>query len=170
MMECENEKKQEEKEKEQQSPTKDIKPALKTHRRTQPVISATSYLPIFTVPLPPAKENDSDSNGACPICLNSLANPTACQTGYVFCYVCVFHWLNGEHQRQLDFMNGESAGAAWEEDGYEDGEEANGDDEGGSGSQKEESRHGKWESGKGRCPVTGRRVLSGTEGLRRVLI
>lgn len=163
-------KKQEEKEKEQQSPTKDIKPALKTHRRTQPVISATSYLPIFTVPLPPAKENDSDSNGACPICLNSLANPTACQTGYVFCYVCVFHWLNGEHQRQLDFMNGESAGAAWEEDGYEDGEEANGDDEGGSGSQKEESRHGKWESGKGRCPVTGRRVLSGTEGLRRVLI
>lgn len=67
-------------------------------------------------------------------------------------------------------MNGESSDAAWEEDGYEDGEGADGDDEGGSGSQKEKSRHGKWESGKGRCPVTGRRVLSGTEGLRRVLI
>ncbi|KAI0972648.1 putative peroxisome biosynthesis protein (PAS10/Peroxin-12) [Xylaria arbuscula] len=29
---------------------------------------------------------------------------------------------------------------------------------------------GKWESGKGRCAVTGRRVLGGTEGLRRIII
>lgn len=31
-------------------------------------------------------------------------------------------------------------------------------------------REGKWESGQGRCAVTGRRVLGGTEGLRRVII
>ncbi|KAL2076033.1 hypothetical protein VTL71DRAFT_976 [Oculimacula yallundae] len=31
-------------------------------------------------------------------------------------------------------------------------------------------REGKWEDGKGRCAVTGRRVLGGTEGLRRVMI
>ncbi|SPN97681.1 related to peroxisome assembly protein PAS10 [Cephalotrichum gorgonifer] len=31
-------------------------------------------------------------------------------------------------------------------------------------------RVGKWESGKGRCAVTGRRVLGGTEGLRRIMI
>lgn len=31
-------------------------------------------------------------------------------------------------------------------------------------------REGRWESGEGRCPVTGRRVLGGTEGLRRVMI
>jgi peroxin-12 len=31
-------------------------------------------------------------------------------------------------------------------------------------------REGKWESGKGRCAVTGRRVLGGTEGLRRVMV
>ncbi|KAL2106877.1 hypothetical protein VUR80DRAFT_6091 [Thermomyces stellatus] len=31
-------------------------------------------------------------------------------------------------------------------------------------------REGKWESGKGRCAVTGRRVLGGTEGLRRIMI
>ncbi|GIJ98034.1 ubiquitin-protein ligase peroxin 12 [Aspergillus viridinutans] len=146
--------------------SKDLKSALKSpRRRMEPPISANSYLPIFTVPLPPA---GSDSASACPICLNTLANPTACQTGYVFCYVCIFHWLNGEHQRQLDFMNGESAGAAWEdenedsEDGAKDKEEAPED--------KKVSREGKWESGKGRCPVTGRRVLGGTEGLRRVLI
>ncbi|KAK3390521.1 Pex12 amino terminal region-domain-containing protein [Podospora didyma] len=29
---------------------------------------------------------------------------------------------------------------------------------------------GKWESGEGRCAVTGRRVLAGTEGLRRIMV
>lgn len=31
-------------------------------------------------------------------------------------------------------------------------------------------REGKWESGHGRCAVTGRRVLGGTDGLRRIMI
>ncbi|ODA76354.1 hypothetical protein RJ55_08200 [Drechmeria coniospora] len=31
-------------------------------------------------------------------------------------------------------------------------------------------RAGKWESGQGRCAVTGKRVLGGTEGLRRIMI
>ncbi|KAJ5098084.1 Peroxisome assembly protein 12 [Penicillium argentinense] len=152
-------------EKEKKSASGDLKSALKSSRRHQPPISATSYLPIFTVPLPPA---DSSSANMCPVCLNTLTNPTACQTGYVFCYVCIFHWLNGEHQRQLDFMNGEGAGAPWEEEITGDEENVKQDDhEQEPGSRK---RGGKWESGKGRCPVTGRRVLGGTEGLRRVLI
>ncbi|PWY87524.1 hypothetical protein BO70DRAFT_385808 [Aspergillus heteromorphus CBS 117.55] len=141
--------------------------------RIRPPISATSYLPIFTVPLPPP---DSDVAASCPVCLNGLTNPTACQTGYVYCYVCIFHWLNGEHQRQLDFMDGEGAGAAWED--YDEGLEGENEDEGERGREagaegeqkKSRSRRGKWESGKGRCPVTGRRVLGGTEGLRRVLV
>lgn len=33
-----------------------------------------------------------------------------------------------------------------------------------------EERVGKWESGQGRCAVTGKRVLGGTEGLRRIMI
>jgi peroxin-12 len=33
-----------------------------------------------------------------------------------------------------------------------------------------EGREGKWEGGKGRCAVTGRRVLGGTEGLRRIMV
>ena len=32
------------------------------------------------------------------------------------------------------------------------------------------SREGRWESGKGRCAVTGKRVLGGTGGLRRVMV
>jgi peroxin-12 len=159
------------------SPT-NLKPVLKSSssRRQQAPISSTSLLPIFTVPLPLP---DSSSEGACPICLNPLVNPTACQTGYVFCYSCVFRWLNGEHERQVDFMNGEGGGAAWEDEfGYEDGEGGTsaGDSEKrtagdtSAGKEKTKSREGKWESGKGRCPVTGRRVLGGTEGLRRVLV
>ena len=31
-------------------------------------------------------------------------------------------------------------------------------------------RAGRWESGEGRCAVTGRRVLGGTEGLRRIMV
>ncbi|KAK4191968.1 Pex12 amino terminal region-domain-containing protein [Podospora australis] len=34
----------------------------------------------------------------------------------------------------------------------------------------ERDRVGKWESGEGRCAVTGRRVLGGTEGLRRIMV
>jgi peroxin-12 len=32
------------------------------------------------------------------------------------------------------------------------------------------NRTGKWESGEGRCAVTGRQVLGGTEGLRRIMV
>ncbi|KAJ5811509.1 peroxisome assembly protein Pex12-Penicillium chrysogenum [Penicillium riverlandense] len=150
--------KEKEKEKKNPSPTSpsDLKPALKSPRRHQPPISASSFLPIFTVPLPPA---DTSSANTCPVCMSALVNPTACQTGYVFCYVCIFHWLNGEHQRQLDFMDGEGEEGVDEETVPKDDEKV--------GWRK---RSGKWESGKGRCPVTGRRVLGGTEGLRRVLI
>jgi peroxin-12 len=74
----------------------------------------------------------------------------------------------------VDFMNGEGGGAAWE-----DGSDVSGNDGGGrvgpegakvGDNGKARSREGEWESGKGRCAVTGRRVLGGTEGLRRVLV
>ncbi len=48
-------------------------------------------------------------------------------------------------------------------------DEENGDEKG----EKERgrgSRDGRWESGRGRCAVTGRRVLGGTQGLRRVMV
>jgi peroxin-12 len=72
-------------------------------------------------------------------------------------------------------MSGEGGGAAWEDDYDDDG---GGHEGGGGGDEKTgeksignvASREGKWESGKGRCAVTGQRVLGGTEGLRRVLV
>jgi peroxin-12 len=95
-----------------------------------PPIAALSLLPVFTVPPP----QDSDS---CPICQQEITTATACQTGFVFCYTCIHRWIEGDHDKQEEFMK---------------------------------DKEGKWESGKGRCAVTGRRVLGGTEGLRRVMI
>lgn len=55
-----------------------------------------------------------------------------------------------------------AAGFKRSEDGEED------EDEGWA--KEEGSREGRWESGKGRDAVTGRKVLGGTEGLRRVVV
>ena len=95
-----------------------------------PPIASTSLLPIFTV-APPA---DSEF---CPICEHEITTATACQTGFVFCYTCIHRWVEGNHDKQEEFIKG---------------------------------REGKWESGKGRCAVSGRRVLGGTEGLRRIMV
>ena len=61
-------------------------------------------------------------------------------------------------------MAGKSGGEeGWDEEDFDSGDEEGEEGKGGS-------REGKWESGKGRCAVTGRRVLGGTEGLRRVMV
>ncbi|KEQ89291.1 hypothetical protein M438DRAFT_401428 [Aureobasidium pullulans EXF-150] len=117
--------------------------------KPDPPISTLTSLPIFTVPPPPP-----DSSSLCPICLSAIQTPTAAQTGYVYCYTCIFRWMEGEHPRQVAFMEGSPS--AGEEEGWV---EENGG-----------SRQGKWEDGRGRCAVTGRRLLGGTGGLRRVMV
>jgi hypothetical protein len=129
------------------------KPATKAStegasQKVDPPISASTLLPILTVALP------SDST-LCPICSASIVNPTASPTGYVYCYTCIHRWVAGEHERQVAFMEG-SAGFH-----LDDSEEW---------SREEGSREGRWESGRGRDAVTGRKVLGGTEGLRRVVV
>jgi len=93
-------------------------------------IAATSLLPILTVRTP------ADS-ALCPICGEEIATPTACQTGVVYCYSCIYRWVDGVHPKQESFMK---------------------------------DKADRWESGKGRCAVTGRRVLGGTECLRRIMV
>ena len=110
-----------------------------------PPIAASSNLPILIV-----SQSSQTSSSICPICLSSIVTPTACQTGYVFCYTCIFKWVDGSHERQIAFMEGGGGEEGWDEE--------------------EGSRRGKWESGQGRCAITGRRVLGGTDGLRRVMV
>ncbi len=130
-----------------------------------PPISSSSRLPIHTVPAPTAT-----TSSLCPICMNPIQTATSAQTGFVFCYTCIFKWVDGSHERQMAFMEGKTGGdEGWDDDDYDDDgegdklEEKDNNERGGS-------REGRWESGKGRCAVTGRRVLAGTDGLRRVMV
>jgi peroxin-12 len=116
--------------------------------KPSPPISSITLLPIFTVPAP-----TQETSASCPICGNEIVNATAAPSGYVFCYSCIHKWVEGTHDRQVAFMEGGG------------GEEGWADEETGGA-----SRDGRWESGKGRDPVTGRRILGGTELLRRVII
>ncbi|KAL9615034.1 MAG: hypothetical protein Q9167_000566 [Letrouitia subvulpina] len=137
------------------------KPLSSPASKPIPPISSTSHLPIFTV-LPPSAQ----TSALCPICLHDIQTPTSAQTGYVFCYTCIFKWVDGSHGRQAAFMAAGSGEEGW---GDESDDEMVGSLEGGGGG-RDGGREGKWESGKGRCAVTGRRVLGGTEGLRRLMI
>lgn len=119
-----------------------------------PPISASSLLPILTVPLPASSLH-------CPICISPIVNPTASPTGFVYCYTCIHRWVGGDHERQVAFMEG---AAGFRSDGAEGGTE------GEEWGREEGSRVGRWESGLGRDAVTGRKVLGGTEGLRRVVV
>jgi peroxin-12 len=74
----------------------------------------------------------SSDSGLCSICKRDVTNPAATQTGYVFCYPCVFRWV--EH------------------------------------GEVENDNVGADENRKGRCPITGVRLLGGSEGLRRLMI
>ena len=134
--------------------------SLRSTSSSQPPVSSTSHLPIFTVP-PPAPSTSS----LCPICKHPIQTPTSAQTGYVFCYTCIFKWVDGTHEKQAAFMSGHSLGAEWEDDLREEKpHDPDGEDE------RSRSKEGEWENGKGRCAVTGRRVLGGTDGLRRLMV
>ncbi|MCJ1477686.1 ubiquitin-protein ligase peroxin 12 [Lambiella insularis] len=133
--------------------------------KPSPPISATSHLPILTVP-PPTPHTSS----LCPICLHPIQTPTAAQTGYVFCYTCIFKWIDGSHERQSAWMEGGGGEEGWgDEEGSEENEAELGAIEAKRQKKGKASRQGMWESGMGRCAVTGRRLLGGTEGLRRVM-
>jgi peroxin-12 len=116
--------------------------------KPSPPISSTTFLPIFTVPAP-----RPETSASCPVSGGEIVNPTAAPSGYVYCYSCIHRWVEGTHDRQVAFMEGGGGDEGWADE-----------ETGGA------SREGRWESGKGRDPVTGRRILAGTELLRRVII
>lgn len=124
-----------------------------TPAKRTPPISSSTLLPILTV-LP---SSHTGASGDCPICLRQIQTATAAPSGYVYCYKCIHQWVQGDHDRQIAFMEGKGGG----EEGW--GEDI--DDEGNGG-----SREGRWESGKGRDAVTGQKILGGEEALRRVVV
>lgn len=123
-------------------------------------IAASSGLPILTVLPAPAEESQ-----LCPICLTPVTTATASPYGYVYCYTCIHRWVEGTHERQERFMAGETdEEEAWR---ASSAETASATTEKATGSG---SRQGRWENGAGRCAVSGRKVLGGTEALRRLVV
>jgi hypothetical protein len=82
-------------------------------------------------------------------------------TGFVYCYTCIHCWVAGEHDRQVAFMEG-AAGFRKAQAGEEVEDQGWGNEEG--------SSDGRGECGNERHAVKGRRVIGGTEVLRRVLV
>ena len=114
--------------------------AEETQNNTNSSSSAIENPPISSTSLLPILTVPLSSDSSlCPICEEKITTATACQTGFVFCYQCIHRWVEGRHEKQEVFMRGSGG------------------------------REGKWESGQGRCAVSGRRVLGGTEGLRRIV-
>lgn len=84
-----------------------------------PPISSITHLPILTVPAPArAIDETPNTTSVCPICVSEVKTATAAQTGYVYCYSCIFRWVEGTHPRQEAFMEGS---AEEEEEGAKDG-------------------------------------------------
>ncbi|KAG8527397.1 uncharacterized protein KY384_007549 [Bacidia gigantensis] len=142
--------------------------------RQKPPISSKTNKQIYTLPAP-----TKSTSSVCPICLHEIQTPTSAQTGFVYCYTCIFKWVEGRHERQLSFMGGGGGGGkdgqrgqeglGGEEGVWDDLSDMDEEDEDGDGGRRG-NREGKWESGAGRCAITGRRVLGGVDGLRRVMV
>lgn len=110
---------------------------------------------------------------SCPLCHEEIQNPAIIETGYVFCYTCIYNYLRESHKRQQpqiqdDHIESESESEA-EEDVQED-------------KTQEEVNKGEPEfviSKGGRCPITGRKLLGckynpltdefDVEGVRRLI-
>ena len=132
----------------------------KSNGRSPPISKATD-LPIFTVPPTP-----KDESRLCPICRGEITTATATPYGYVFCYGCIFRWIEGNHERQREFMDGCAPGSRTIGSGEVDGWR----DESADRAEEVNRREGKWENGRGRCAVSGMRILGGTSTLRRIVV
>ena len=148
----------------------DDKGATEKKLKLEPPMSKSTGLPILVVPAPSSTKSPSTS-GLCPICLYPIQTPTAVQTGYVFCYTCIFKWVDGSHERQTAFLEGADYGIEWGKDSASHGEM---DTRSGAGKVGQTSPFSSgqdhWDIGKGRCAVTGRKVLGGPDGLRRLMV
>lgn len=136
---------------------------------TSPPTSSLTGKSILTVSKP-----DTSAADTCPICQETMQTPTVSPYGHVFCYTCIFRWVDGSHAVQETFMAQYPASVADGHDVHEDGLDGNHDarEDGSDGSDGDVVREKSmgWESGAGRCAVSGKRILGGTGALRRVMV
>lgn len=107
------------------------------------------------------------SGSKCPLCKEDITNPAIIETGYVFCYTCIFNYLTESHK---------IVGRRTSESEDEDDEDEDEDDE----KDRDEKKKAPFDISKGgRCPITGKKLLGcrwnplkeefEVEGLRRLM-
>lgn len=120
----------------------------------------------------------------CPLCRKEILNPAIIETGYVFCYTCIYNYLRESHKIQSHNShadNDSDEGSDSDADSDSDGESEE--------NEKQRKEKAKFENKKaeskfdvskgGRCPITGRKLLGcrfnsladefEVEGLRRLI-
>lgn len=107
----------------------------------------------------------------CPLCHEEISNPAIIETGYVFCYSCIFNYLSNSHKLVAAKQRVNKEDDSQSED--EDEEESADEDEKKQNHQKSDIEKG------GRCPITGKKLLGckwnslknewEVEGIRRLI-
>lgn len=105
------------------------------------------------------------SGSTCPLCKEEILNPAIIETGYVFCYTCIYNYLIESHKH----IKKKRA----EESDEESDNEGNSDEESNDFEKPEGTKEGEKEASAdsnlvdqtdidkgGRCPITGRRLLA----------
>lgn len=110
------------------------------------------------------------SGKTCPLCKEELSNPAIIETGYVFCYSCIFNYLANSHK----IVAAKSKAVHESEDS--ESEDENSDEKADTKETKESYNLNKG----GRCPITGRKLLGckwnelkgeyDIEGIRRLIL
>lgn len=114
----------------------------------------------------------------CPLCHEEISNPAIIETGYVFCYTCIYNFLQNSHKIVLRKANAPVPDTG-NEDVIEDEDEEEAKEEE-DDREKQESDSMVYDISKGgRCPVTGRKLLGckwnevkqewDIDGLRRLM-
>lgn len=103
------------------------------------------------------------SGSTCPLCKQEILNPAIIETGYVFCYTCIYNYLTESHKhvkkRKAEVSDSESESDV-DEDEVEEGEEETPDTEKDVDKLRSEKSTEQADIEKGgRCPITGRRLL-----------
>lgn len=89
------------------------------------------------------------SGNTCPICKNEILNPAIIETGYVFCYTCIYNYLRDSHKL---------FGANVVDEVEDSEDESRSETEEDSGHHEDTVSQAAIDGG-GRCPITGQKLL-----------
>lgn len=101
------------------------------------------------------------SGKTCPLCKDEISNPAIIETGYVFCYSCIYNYLSQSHRIVSEKANASKEFDSESEDSDSEQEQEQEQDDGVKSDEKnvKKSKHVIDINKGGRCPITGKKLL-----------